>query len=63
MHVFTAYLETFDTNQAQEMEHIQETQASIVALLEQSSRVINCPLSMYSDFLSYRWLLVKPTSF
>lgn len=39
---FTAYLEAFDTNRDQAMENIKETQASVVALLEQTSRVENC---------------------
>lgn len=38
-YLFTAYLEMFDTNRGQETEHIQETRASIVAVLEQTSRV------------------------
>lgn len=39
LYLFTAYLETFDTHRTQEMEHIQETQGGIVAVLEQMSRV------------------------
>ncbi|XP_062844674.1 intraflagellar transport protein 74 homolog [Trichomycterus rosablanca] len=35
------YLETFEKNKAQEMEHMREIQANIVALLEQSSRMMN----------------------
>ncbi|XP_072553364.1 intraflagellar transport protein 74 homolog [Salminus brasiliensis] len=36
-----AYLETFDDSKAQEFQHIRETQASIVSLLEHSSRMMN----------------------
>ncbi|XP_037389530.1 intraflagellar transport protein 74 homolog isoform X1 [Pygocentrus nattereri] len=36
-----AYLETFDDSKAQELEHIREAQASIVSLLDHSSRMMN----------------------
>uniref|UniRef100_A0AAR2K7I2 IF rod domain-containing protein n=1 Tax=Pygocentrus nattereri TaxID=42514 RepID=A0AAR2K7I2_PYGNA len=38
---FDSYLETFDDSKAQELEHIREAQASIVSLLDHSSRMMN----------------------